>query len=347
MSAHRAATSGPSDYLRSLDEAWATHKARRGRNAPTVVSLFAGCGGSSLGYSMAGCRELAAVEWDPLACKTFKANFPGVKLIDGDIADIEGKDLCDGPLDILDASPPCQGFSTAGHRDFSDARNSLFNQFIRILRELSPHAFVMENVSGMVKGKMRLIFVESYKAAAEAGYNVMATRLNARYYGVPQSRDRLIMVGSKGPLPARWPAPSHEIPVRDAIGDLSLTEQNQAIGHEWVIERGRTKTHPKAEQALQGQRYAGQKIRDVWMQPASTLTTLGLMGKPYLRGYNCHPLATRTYSRREFARLSSFPDQFVFPNDWVALNQIGNTVPPLFMRAIAAHIREAILDGHR
>src|ERR1022692_353194 len=109
-------------YVQDLDAAWAAHLAPRKKNAPTVVSLFAGCGGSSLGYSMAGYRELLAVEWDAKACATFRLNFPGVPVHEGDIALLTNRmagkltGLKPGELDVLDGSPPCQGFSTAGKR---------------------------------------------------------------------------------------------------------------------------------------------------------------------------------------------------------------------------------------
>ena len=108
---------------------------------PTVISTFAGCGGSSLGYRLAGFRELLAVEWDDNAVATFKMNFPDVPVYHGDIARLTGAEcmnLAGGikprELDVLDGSPPCQGFSTAGKRKFDDPRNSLFREFARLIQ---------------------------------------------------------------------------------------------------------------------------------------------------------------------------------------------------------------------
>ena len=100
-----------------------------------------------------------------------------------------------GELDLLDGSPPCQGFSTAGKRRMNDGRNQLFREYIRLLRGLKPKVFVMENVSGMVKGKMKLIFAEIIRELKASGYHVKARLMNAMYYGVPQSRQRMIIIG--------------------------------------------------------------------------------------------------------------------------------------------------------
>jgi DNA (cytosine-5)-methyltransferase 1 len=171
-----------------------------------VISLFAGCGGSSLGYSMAGYRELLAVEWDDHAVETFKLNFPDVPIWHGDIAELSVEEclriakLNPGELDVLDGSPPCQGFSTAGKRRMNDGRNQLFKEYVRLLRGLKPKVLVMENVSGMVKGKMRLIFVEILRELKSSGYHVSARLMNAMYYGVPQSRQRMIFIGVREDL---------------------------------------------------------------------------------------------------------------------------------------------------
>lgn len=146
------------NYPAHLDACWQEHLAPRAADAPTVVSLFAGCGGSSLGYSMAGFREPLAVEWDEYAVETFRANFPDVPVWQGDIAELSVEEclrltgLQPGELDVLDGSPPCQGFSTAGRRKMDDGRNQLFQEYVRLLRGLRPKVLVMENVSGMVKG---------------------------------------------------------------------------------------------------------------------------------------------------------------------------------------------------
>jgi len=163
---------------------------------PTVISLFSGCGGSSLGYKWAGYRELLAIDFDKKAVETFRLNFPDVPCWQKDVRDVMGCEILEackikkGELDLLDASPPCQGFSTAGKRKMDDGRNQLFREYVRLLRGLRPKVLVMENVSGMVKGKMKLIVAEIMREL-----KVSAKLMNAMYFGVPQSRERMIFVG--------------------------------------------------------------------------------------------------------------------------------------------------------
>jgi DNA (cytosine-5)-methyltransferase 1 len=155
---------------------------------------------------MAGYRELLAVEWDDHAVETFKLNFPAVPVWHGDIAGLSVEEclkitgLKPGELDVLDGSPPCQGFSTAGKRKMDDGRNQIFREYVRLLRGLKPKVLVMENVSGMVKGKMKLIFAEIMRELKASGYKVSARLMNAMYFGVPQSRERMIFIGIREDL---------------------------------------------------------------------------------------------------------------------------------------------------
>lgn len=194
-------------YPEILETAWQNYLAPRDPFAPTVISTFAGGGGSSLGYSMAGYRELLAVEWNNNAIETFKLNFPNIPVYHGDIAKLSVKECMElarlskeGELDLLDGSPPCQGFSTAGKRILNDPRNELFREFIRLLRGLKPKVFVMENVPGLVKGKMKLVFAEIMRELKASGYQVRCKKLNAMYFYVPQSRERLIFIGVRNDL---------------------------------------------------------------------------------------------------------------------------------------------------
>jgi len=182
---------------------------------PTVISTFAGCGGSSLGYKLAGFRELLAVEWDDNAVATFQLNFPDVPVYHGDIAKLIGAECMklvgvkSGELDVLDGSPPCQGFSTAGKRKFDDPRNSLFKEYARLLKELQPKVFVMENVTGMVKGYMKQAYLVIIKTLRDCGYRAKGEVLNAMYFNVPQSRGRVIIIGVRNDLGIE---PSHPKP---------------------------------------------------------------------------------------------------------------------------------------
>lgn len=173
---------------------------------PTVISFFAGCGGSSLGFKLAGYKELLAVEWKKNAVETFKINFPGVPVYHGDIKKLSGKDcmklarIKKGELDVLDGSPPCQGFSMSGNRNFNDFRNSLFKEYVRLLQELQPKVFVLENVTGLIIGQMKQIYLKMVKALRACGYEVKGEVLNAQYYNVSQSRRRVIIIGVRNDL---------------------------------------------------------------------------------------------------------------------------------------------------
>ena len=171
----------------------------------TVISIFCGCGGSSLGYKWAGFRELLAIDFNKNAIDTFRLNFDCPAWLD-DINKILGDSIlkfCNikkGELDILDGSPPCQGFSTAGKRQINDERNDLFRQYVRLIIELEPKVFVMENVTGMIKGKMKGRFIEIINTLKELNYNVKCKQMNAKYYNVPQSRERIIFIGVRKDL---------------------------------------------------------------------------------------------------------------------------------------------------
>lgn len=154
---------------------------------PTVISTFAGCGGSSLGYKWAGFKELLATDFDEDSVAVFKANFPGTLVLQADIRQVSVADILKmtglkpGELDVLDGSPPCQGFSTVGRRKVRDERNDLFREYVRLIRGLKPKVFVMENVTGMAVGRMKGRFLEIWKALSSLDYKVRCRWMNARY----------------------------------------------------------------------------------------------------------------------------------------------------------------------
>lgn len=331
------------DYAAILAEAWAQHLAPREPDAPTVISTFAGCGGSSLGYSMAGYRELLAVEWDNNAVETFRLNFPEVPVYHGDIAKLTVDECLRlagvgvGELDVLDGSPPCQGFSTAGKRQIDDPRNGLFREYVRLLRGLRPRAFVMENVSGMVKGKMKLVFAEALRELKASGYRVSARLMNAMYFHVPQSRQRLIFVGVREDVGKE---PSHP---RAESAPVAFANMHNAAESDWLTEAEVTAIQRHAqEQAQKGNSFRYQVIQDG--QPAPTFSkTLIRKGSAALVLVNDGG-RLRLPSEEEHQVAASFPLPFTFvgrrEDKWA---RIGNSVPPLFMRAIARHLRERVL----
>ncbi|MCE3236121.1 MAG: cytosine methyltransferase [Vampirovibrio sp.] len=166
----------------------------RTSDIPKVISLFAGCGGSSLGYKLAGCEVLAAVEYDKNAAAVYRENFEGTRLYEADITLLDPEsvladlNLKPGKLDILDGSPHCQGFSMAGKRRMNDPRNRLFEEYVRFLKIMRPRAFVMENVPGLVIGNMRSITTTTYTRRWDTKHQPASTTLAA--CGVNQRQEK-------------------------------------------------------------------------------------------------------------------------------------------------------------
>lgn len=242
-------------------------------NGLNAISLFAGGGGSSTGYRMAGYRMLYANEFVPAAAETYSANArPGTIVDTTDIREVTGKSILDriglgvGELDVLDGSPPCASFSTAGKRSakwgqvssYSDTKqrtDDLFYEYARIVRDVQPRVFVAENVSGLVKGVAKGYFKAILQALRDCGYTVSARLLDASWLGVPQARQRLIFVGTRNDLGL---VPSHPRPwayrytLRDALpwlthqgnadreepGLMSADRPSSTMGTGWAFPSG-------------------------------------------------------------------------------------------------------------
>lgn len=209
---------------------------------PVAVDLFAGVGGLSLGFEQAGFDVVAAVEIDPVHCAAHQFNFPDCTVIPRSISDLDGATIRAEAkigtrhIDVVFGGAPCQGFSMIGQRAIDDPRNALVRDFVRIVSELKPSYFVFENVKGLTQGNHRLFLEELIETFAEVGYRLRLPWLvlDAADYGVPQHRERLILIGArKGrpipeyPAPAFRPADSYllgTLPIgptcRDALADL-------------------------------------------------------------------------------------------------------------------------------
>lgn len=197
-----------------------------------VVDLFSGCGGLALGFKWAGFNTLLASDVDENCEKTYTHNFPNVPFIKNDLRDIsssEIKKIIAKPVDVVVGGPPCQGFSLANknrNKTKSDPRNELFYEFVRVVTDLQPKAFVMENVRGLLsmqKGQVIKLMKEEFENAG-VGYNVDYKVLLASDYGVPQNRHRVIMIGIRKDLDKQpqFPNKTYENPITvwDAISDL-------------------------------------------------------------------------------------------------------------------------------
>jgi len=183
---------------------------------PIAIDLFAGVGGLSLGFEQAGFDVVAAVEYDPIHCAIHELNFPNCHVICADVRELSGSEIRkragigNATVEVVVGGPPCQGFSLIGHRVLDDPRNGLVFHFLRMVEELKPRAFVMENVPGMATGEHTRLLSELIEGFQRAGYAVRIPPriLNAANYGVPQDRRRLFLLGARrGTALPDYPAP--------------------------------------------------------------------------------------------------------------------------------------------
>jgi len=217
-----------------------TSRTNQSTAKPTVIDLFSGCGGLSYGLEDAGFEVLLGIDnWEP-SLKTFKHNHPVAEVMCADISHVTAdkiKNITQRQVDIIVGGPPCQGFSLSGPRNFYDDRNKLYLEYIRLVKEIGPKAFIIENVPGLAAlfgGQVKDRIIEEF---SKLGYTVNAKILNASDYGVPQNRKRIVFVGIKGSRLFEFPSPTHvdikdetgtgkhKVTVGDAIGDLPLLDR--------------------------------------------------------------------------------------------------------------------------
>jgi len=188
------------------------------KERPTVVDLFAGAGGLSLGFEQAGYDVVAAVEVDPIHASTHEYNFPYSTTFCSDVRGVTGdairrqSDLGSSDLQAVVGGAPCQGFSLIGKRALDDPRNALLSEFARVVLELQPRYFVLENVAGLTVGNHRKLLDEVIELFSRNGYQVLTSYqvLQAANFGVPQSRKRLFLIGARaGLLLPVYPEPTH------------------------------------------------------------------------------------------------------------------------------------------
>jgi DNA (cytosine-5)-methyltransferase 1 len=347
-----------SSYPDTLAELWRQHQAPRTADAPTLVSLFSGCGGSSLGYSAAGYRELLSVEWNAKACQVFAANFPGVLVRKGDVTELDPAelDVPPGGMDLLACSPPCQGLSVTGLRRAADPRNELWREVVRLAAGWQPRCVVIENVPGLVKGEMRAVFHAICGGLRDIGYQVGARLLDAQFLGTPQRRQRVIIIASQTPLdvPERdvrafpaFPVPTgRPLSVRDAWeglidpGEFWLPSGASAVLAP-LVEPGSAGDNAMTARGGKPTRWNLKRL--AWDRPSNTIPREVRKDG----GSLLHPAENRMVGTRELARLQGFPDEF----SWLDLpyadvhHLIGNSVPPPMARAIGRALLDAFRGG--
>ncbi|RAM48889.1 MAG: DNA cytosine methyltransferase [Hapalosiphonaceae cyanobacterium JJU2] len=362
------------------------------------IALFAGAFGLDLGIEQAGFHTVSVVEIDVDATKTIVLNRPHLaeSAIPRDIRVVSaqtlleeggrvlelGRPLLPGEVDLVTGGPPCQPFSTAGKRgSVMDPRGSLFMDFIRIVKEIQPRFFLMENVKGLLSAPIRhrphnqrgrgfpcLEKDEMEGAALQVvlaemkaiGYKVAFPALvEAADYGVPQTRARIIFIGSRDGEFVTLPKPTHNKnglngllkwqTLRDALNNLSdlqpeyIPYSKQRLKYLSLLKEGQNWRYLPDElkpDAMGGAyQSGGGKVgfyrRLSWDKPSPTVTT-----SPHQKATDmCHPFELRPLSVREYARIQTFPDNWIFYGSVTSkYRQIGNSVPVELAYAIGKHL---------
>jgi len=340
---------------------------------PTVLDLFCGAGGMSLGFIKAGFEVVCSVDNYSAAVKTYKANL-GNHIFDLDLS----SDLELPVTDVVIGGPPCQGFSSAGVRRTGDKRNSLVSNYVEIILRNKPKVFIFENVEGFLTAEGGERVFDLLEPLIDAGYNIHLRKINAAEYGVPQHRKRVIGIGGLGwnpvfPLPTHRPfgAPGsfqkhNNLPpsptLRDALEGLSMPDSEgpgKPQGHffkalsgldlsrAFLLTQGQTmRDLPPELRHDSYNRRANRRVQDGTPTEkrggAPTGVRRLIFDEPCkaitggARSEFLHPEEHRNLTIRECARIQTFPDDFVFKGTQAdQIQLIGNAVPPVLARVIA------------
>ena len=297
-----------------------------------VVSLFSGAGGLDLGFIMAGHDIIWANDLYEDAVNTYRKNI-GDHIVLGDIQEIDTKDIPD--CDIVIGGFPCQGFSVANwKRHIDDERNILYKQLIRVIKEKQPKFFLAENVKGLTSMEHGDVFRLILEDFSSLGYRVKWKILNAADYGVPQTRQRVIITGVRNDVDFEYNYPQ---PTYDKDGKHCLPKwvsAGEALkGIPDPDQPNSLKNHDYSKYKLQFSNYIGHR-RIHPDKPAPTVTARGddKGGVVILP----HPNGERRMSCRELATIQSFPMDFEFcGNRSSVYRQIGNAVPIKMAFAVA------------
>lgn len=357
--------------------------ARKIENGPKAVALFAGCGGFTLGFKLSGYKVEGYVEKEDHFREIYESNFNDVDLLGKDIQSLKSNrvkswssDL--GSIDIVFGGPPCQGFSLAGKRNEDDPRNQLFRDYARVVEILQPKVILMENVrllTSMDAPDGRGVVDHIKQALRESGYMADFAELNAKHFGVPQSRERVFFIGIREDLGVKdieFPERTHgsaeslftqELSrirtFAEATSDLESLESGErsdcdpwhfAVSHpphviRWLknVPEGHS-AHENDDPDLRpnsGYNTTYKRIKS--NEPCSTIgTNFGMISG----SRNVHPEDTRSFTVREAMRVQTFPDDFkIFGRLTDVRDVIGNAVPPLLARIFGEHILNTYLSN--
>ena len=318
-------------------------------NIYTVLELFAGAGGMALGLEKAGLKSVLLNEIDSHACKTLRKNRPEWNVVEGDVSQVDFAPYRDA-VDVLAGGFPCQAFSYAGKKlGFEDTRGTLFFEFARAVKEINPKVLLAENVRGLLNHDDGRTLETIKNIITDLGYTLFEPRvLKAIFYKVPQKRERLIIVAVRNDLANdidyEWPSSYNKIlTLKDALkkGELYDTDVPESEGQKYpkrkaeilsmVPPGGYWRDLPEdiqKEYMLKSFYLGGGKTgmarRLSWDEPSLTLTCAPAQKQTE----RCHPEETRPLTVREYARIQTFPDDWVFEGPISAeYKQIGNAVP--------------------
>lgn len=352
---------------------------------PTVIDLFAGVGGLSLGFEMAGFEVVLANEYDPSIAAAYKANRSGVKMIVEDIAKLPVEKTFaayEGKVDVVIGGPPCQGFSQKGKRkSINDPRNFMFRYYFEVVKKVKPRYFVIENVPNLLTTENGYFKDEIIELFSGIGYAVSCGVLCAADFGVPQDRRRTCIMGKLGAAePMELPKPKGgRTTVWDAISDLAYLESGegdevQSYAHDpqskyqktmragsaklcnhvatrhsdTVLERLRMIPPGCGREMLPDEQRTKSIYSGTWcrMKRDGVAKTITTRYDTPSSGEFTHPYLDRAITTREAARIQSFPDTFRFYGSKASqMKQVGNAVPPLLGKAIAERILEDMGTG--
>lgn len=350
---------------------------------PTVIDLFAGVGGMSLGFEMSGFDVLLANEYDKSIAEAYIANHKNTKMIIGDITFLDLKKTFGsyrGKVDVVIGGPPCQGFSQKGQRKtIHDERNFLFKYYVSVVELVKPKYFVMENVPNLLTAEGGYFRKEIEELFNYMGYSLQCGVLNASDYGVPQNRRRAVIIGKLGGNAPSLPIPQNKVvTIWDAISDLAYLESGEGADeqkykmpaeseYEKLLRKDSyilfnhvaTKHSPLAlerlalippnagREVLPKEHLTKSIYSGTWtrMRKNEISVTITTRFDTPSSGKFTHPFLNRAITVREAARIQSFPDTFRFiGNKGSQMKQVGNAVPPLLATAIAEVIMKDIKE---
>lgn len=311
-----------------------------------VVSLFTGCGGADQGilggfefngihYSKNPFSLVYALDVDNKALNTHRLNFSCANVVCGDICEIDTKDIPDH--DVLLGGFPCQSFSTVNPtKDPFDDRANLYKQMVRVVRDKQPKIFIAENVKGLLTLHKGSIIKKVIQAFEETGYVVKKELIRCADYGVPQKRERVIIVGVRKDLKHEYvfpdgPNTSNWVPLSVAVPTLKIDEQKYYFSERAVLGMKNAKKNMK--------RGLAQNLNEPCLTVTSHLAKVSLNSRDPVLLVDPQKELYRRFTPKEAARIQSFPDSFKFAgSETDAYRQIGNAIPPVMFWHITQNV---------